>query len=466
MKQLTRPGKALPKRVFIDATYTLSSSKSSGIERVVRNLSRELRSLGQEGEIPDPILVVNQDGKFYAVDDEFTSSYQHLRESHQNVLSNTSGAYRSAAQAVCTVTRLRVLRKWLLPQAGHLGIFKLPHSLRAAKIRKGLASRNLPIDLGKEDLIILPDAYWINRLRSSVWPAAEIARQAGACVATVLYDLIPLTHPEFVGIKRRDAFLDYLTKAALNSDLLLAISDTVRDQVREFLPTLAPQSSEFCNDIRSFQLGAELEDVRGETRSHVTELFSETEKRPYLTVSTFDPRKNHTYLLNAFDRLWGQGEDVRLCLVGRIGSRCDDVVARVRSHPELGKRLYLLDDLSDCELQFCYRNARGVVFPSLVEGFGLPIVEALWFGKKTFVSDTPIHREVGRNDCTYFGLSNPAALVEAIQDWEQALIACPSPELPVRVPTTWEQSSRELCDHCLEAFTQRYRGPRKSAIAA
>jgi alpha-1,2-rhamnosyltransferase len=169
-------------------------------------------------------------------------------------------------------------------------------------------------------------------------------------------------------------------------------------------------------------------------------------------VATLDPRKNHSLVLDAFDLLWQSGSDVEICFVGRVGSRCDDLIERIRNHPQLGLRLHLFDDLADCELHHCYRHSRGAVFPSIVEGFGLPIVEALWHGKKTFVSDTEIHREVGQDDCCYFDLNAPQSLVDCIVDWERTLSDDSSWHPPTRRPATWGDSSEQFLEQCFQLF--------------
>jgi alpha-1,2-rhamnosyltransferase len=201
-------------------------------------------------------------------------------------------------------------------------------------------------------------------------------------------------------------------------------------------------------------LGAELRVVTGYVRPQIRELF-DGNSNSYLTVAAFDPRKNHAYLLDAFDLLWQQQPDLQLCLVGRIGSRCDQLIDRVAAHPKLGRQLHLFDDLSDAELQHCYRDARGVIFPSIVEGFGLPIVESLWFGRKTFVSDTAIHREVGRSDCCYFGLDCPSKLAHEILDWEREINRGACLQRKTRRPTTWRASCEQLLEHCLDSYAQR-----------
>ncbi|MBF4213185.1 glycosyltransferase, partial [Pseudomonas donghuensis] len=80
--------------------------------------------------------------------------------------------------------------------------------------------------------------------------------------------------------------------------------------------------------------------------------------------------KNHDYLLDAFELAWAAGSTARLCIAGRIGWKCDALLARVRNHPELNKRLFMFNDLSDTSLEHAYSHASALVFPSCVEGFG------------------------------------------------------------------------------------------------
>jgi O-antigen biosynthesis alpha-1,2-rhamnosyltransferase len=271
--------------------------------------------------------------------------------------------------------------------------------------------------------------------------------------------LIPLTHPQYVGTKRMQGFKQYLHHAIENSDALIAISKTVQEDVQEYIRLNRSHFRRVPKDVLSFTLGAELSLVEGGIRSELQALFkrqrslpegnigSLAPSNPYLMVATFDPRKNHHYLLDAFDRIWQNRSDLKLCLIGRVGSLCADVIDRIEHHPRLNKQLFLFNDIKDCELQYCYQNCRGVIFPSIVEGFGLPIVESLWFGKRTFASDTPIHREVGQKDCIYFDLESPDSLVQQIEAWEA--VADRTNTLPSRKLTSWEDSSRQLMDQCL-----------------
>ncbi len=438
-----------PMRLFVDASHTIATGKNSGIERVVRNILSECGRWCAEEGLPNPQVVTHHSNQFVCIDDQLANRFAKLASVESNVHRSLPKWYSRIANWICSRTNSTRVKKWVMPQAGHLGIFKLPHSAYMYFIRQSLAFNGKAIDPNENDLFVLPDAYWTKR---GVWQAAAAARKNGATVATVIYDLIPLTHPQYVGVKRMEGFRKYLHHAIENSDLLVTISQTVETEVKNYIQEHRSELSSVPSAIRHLTLGAELKLVEGDIRPDVLELFPNNgcESPPYLMVATFDPRKNHHYLLDAFDLIWKKRTDLRLCLIGRVGSLCEDVVQRIRNHPAYGKQLFAFHDIKDTDLQHCYKSCRGVIFPSIVEGFGLPIVESLWFGKKTFASDTPIHREVGKSDCVYFDLNDPSTLVSEIEKWE--LIADRSAgQLPMRKPTTWEECSRSLISHCVNA---------------
>ncbi len=438
-----------PERILIDASHTCASGKNSGIERVVRNILGECTRWCPSVGLPVPQLVVHEAGRFYPVEKGIQERFANLASFEANAQKSLPSWYLHVARGLCETSRSRKLQQWLLPQGGHLGAFKLFHSAFDRWTRKSLPWQSNSIEPNDRDLILLPDAYWTKR---GVWEAAQHARDAGATVATVVYDLIPLTHPQYVGPKRSIGFERYMRNVVQHSDLVSAISQTVRNDVQAFIDRHRGELEQVPSKLDHFMLGAQLNLVSGTVRPSITELFpaqasAQQESTPYLMVATFDPRKNHTYLLDAFDLLWNAKSDARLVLVGRVGSLCEDIMHRIRCHPMLGKQLFAFHDLKDSELQHCYQHCRGVIFPSIVEGFGLPIVESLWFGKRTFASNTPIHREVGGSDCVYFDLDSPQSLCKLVQEWESSSER--DAKLPTRRPTTWEESSQQLISQCL-----------------
>jgi glycosyltransferase involved in cell wall biosynthesis len=152
---------------------------------------------------------------------------------------------------------------------------------------------------------------------------------------------------------------------------------------------------------------------------------------PYLLcVGTPEPRKNLPALLEAFTLVRRAGRRVRLALVGadgwgdvRVGST-EGVVAFGR--------------VDDTELRDLYAHAEALVLPSLWEGFGLPVAEALATGCRVACSDIPALREVAGEDATYFDPSTPEAISEGI------LHALTQPRPHPRRGTSWDDAAASV----------------------
>ncbi len=127
-----------------------------------------------------------------------------------------------------------------------------------------------------------------------------------------------------------------------------------------------------------------------------------------LSVGTIEPRKNHTILLEAFDRL--EAKDAGLVIVGRKGWMADEVLAALTGHPDFGKRVFWLTALDDQALLSLYRHAYASVLPSQYEGYGLPVVEALSQGCVTVASDAGSLPEVAAGHAVFFRRGDGEAL--------------------------------------------------------
>ena len=166
----------------------------------------------------------------------------------------------------------------------------------------------------------------------------------------------------------------------------------------------------------------------------------------YLMVSTIEPRKNHAYLLDAFERIWAEDSEACLCFVGKIGWKTEQLIERIRQHPQFQKKLFMFNDLSDRELEHCYTHARSLVFPSYVEGFGLPLVEAMQRGLPAMASDIPVFREIGGDSMVYFDLEQPETLARLIRQFEESG-KFPAPlSLADWQWINWQQASQQLID--------------------
>ena len=125
-------------------------------------------------------------------------------------------------------------------------------------------------------------------------------------------------------------------------------------------------------------------------------------------VGTIEPRKGYDDALKAMEFFWASEEDVTLVIVGKTGWKTVKLQERLLSHPQQGSKLFWLKNVSDQVLQKLYEMANVVLVTSYGEGFGLPIVEAIYYTKPLLVRDIPVFREVvyGYKNIEYFSDGN------------------------------------------------------------
>jgi glycosyltransferase involved in cell wall biosynthesis len=137
-----------------------------------------------------------------------------------------------------------------------------------------------------------------------------------------------------------------------------------------------------------------------------------------LCVAQHRRNKNILFLLRVFERLLRAGRvaDRTLLVIVGIPGPETNAILRYLAKAKMADRVILLNGLSEEQLQWCYCNAELLLAPSLVEGFGLPVAEALLAGCRVICSDIPAFRELGGDHCLYIPLNATAeeAFVDAI----------------------------------------------------
>lgn len=136
-------------------------------------------------------------------------------------------------------------------------------------------------------------------------------------------------------------------------------------------------------------------------------------KRFALFVSTLEPRKNVLGLIDAFTRAAAAGYPGDLVLVGRWGWHTEAAQAALAASP-VRARVHHLDYLDRASLHAVLARAEALVFPSWLEGFGLPVVEAMACGTPVIVSDTTSLPEVAGDTALYVDPADPAAIAAAL----------------------------------------------------
>lgn len=212
----------------------------------------------------------------------------------------------------------------------------------------------------------------------------SFARMSGNRVVALGYDCIPIASAEAVPDFGSEVFAKYL--AALKyADTIIGISSSATAEFRGFGRML---------------------DAQGLPRPTVVECMlpvdapaAAADVRPadpplVLCVGSHGPHKNHLAVLYAAEVLWREGRRFELCFVGGSGWMSEDFDARVRHLRTIGRSLSVPSGVPDSELWNLYQRARFTVFPSLHEGFGLPVAESLHFGTPAITSNFGSMREI------------------------------------------------------------------------
>jgi glycosyltransferase involved in cell wall biosynthesis len=128
-------------------------------------------------------------------------------------------------------------------------------------------------------------------------------------------------------------------------------------------------------------------------------------------VSSFQTRKNHLTLLKAYAAV--SGKLPPLVLAGKSGDTLNDVKRFVQEH-QLSNRVQILTEVDNAELPLLYRAASWFVYPSMIEGFGIPLIEAAHAALPMAVNDIPVFKELASDDAILFNASEVDAFSEAL----------------------------------------------------
>lgn len=288
-------------------------------------------------------------------------------------------------------------------------------------------------------------------LSAHLFPQAEAElrkfRLAGARVYFVVYDIIPLLHPQFTVAGISDAFEVWLQSLAREADGLLCISAAVAEEVQAWLNEHA--EARVLPEVRHFHLGADIENSSPSTGvpADAAAVLEKISRQPsFLMVGTVEPRKAQAQALAAFEQLWREGVPVHLVLIGKEGWMMEDFSRKVRAHPEFGQRLFWLEGISDEFLEQVYGAATCLIAASEAEGFGLPLIEAAQHRLPIIARDIPVFREVAGRHAYYFSGQQPETLAKAIRSWLALYQAGRAPQSSSMPWLTWQQSTKRLLD--------------------
>lgn len=237
-------------------------------------------------------------------------------------------------------------------------------------------------------------------------------RAKGGRAVAFVHDLIPITHPELSRAGEADkhrirmrAALEHCAGVILNSEATLRELDTFATIERLRLPPSL---------VAHLGITAHPSSRPSTSARPIAEPY-------FVVVGTIEARKNHHLLLQVWRRLVAvRGASApKLVILGQRGWEIENVVDLLERNEAVRSAVIEKPDATDAELADYVSHAQALLFPSMVEGYGLPLVEALALGVPVVASDLPVFRELAADLPIYVDpLDGPAweAHVESLLD--------------------------------------------------
>ncbi|BBP45088.1 mannosyltransferase A [Thiosulfatimonas sediminis] len=296
----------------------------------------------------------------------------------------------------------------------------------------------------------------------------------GVQVGFTLFDMLPLQFPDYFPEEVLPIYKNWL-RVIMQQDFVLTISESICVQLQSYLKKT--QSQLPMSKVYPLKLGADfipqapLEKSRIQAWQAAHGLVCFDQVPTFIMVGTIEPRKGHRQVLDVFTRLWQKGVQVQLVVIGKKGwcqpspaSHDSTVVEKTKSakalgelkgsqpiidqieqHPKYQQQLFWLQDVSDQELVIAYQTAQALIFASEGEGFGLPLVEAMFNQQAIIARELDVFREVAGEYPDYFRTSSQLyELLKAyIADWPKERVKHGG-QIVDESPWLWKNTAQQL----------------------
>jgi glycosyltransferase involved in cell wall biosynthesis len=217
--------------------------------------------------------------------------------------------------------------------------------------------------------------------------------------AVTLHDLYPYDIPSNFGFPKVVFNRVVLRQSLTNASAIACVSEATRQRLSAMMPSLLPKAVTICNCAESGP------------PPRLPAFAATWADQPFLLcVAQHRRNKNVLLALRVFQRALRTGQiarTMRLVIVGLPGPESAKI-HRFVNRAKLKHSVVFVDGISDAELAWCYRHAELLLAPSIIEGFGLPVLEAQLAGCRVVCSEIPAFREVASPACRFVSLDQDA----------------------------------------------------------
>lgn len=292
----------------------------------------------------------------------------------------------------------------------------------------------------KHDTLILLGAGWnemnvLRRLR-------ELKQDIGFCISQHINDILPIYQPHLFASELPKYFLPYIKLALETADVITVISKATKRDVETFCEQQGVLKKP---EVAVVRLGDNPQvDITPSKPKDVA-----ADEKFILAVGTFEIRKNYQLLYQAIKLAELENRMMpKIVIAGRRGWLTEDLRHVLANDPFVKAHIIWLNDVNDSELKWLYDRCMFTVFPSLAEGWGLPIAESLGYGKMCVASGVSSMLEIGEGLVDYFLPYDARECMEKIIHYsnENLYLAKNEEVAKLYKVFSWDASYKQLVD--------------------
>lgn len=248
------------------------------------------------------------------------------------------------------------------------------------------------------------------------WTSPVAIRSRKSLNIYTIHDLIPLRMPHSTLDDKR-AFFDMCKEIAQKADHILTVSESSRV---DFINMFGADPNRISNTYQSVHISPDILNKSIESTAKTLENnFSLKWKDYYLFFGAIEPKKNVLRLVEAYIRSGSKRPLVIVAGRSWLAEPETDLLEQMAKPESFGSGIRRLEYLPASVLQDVVRGARGVLFPSLMEGFGLPVLEAMQLGTAVITSDNGALSEVTGEAALAVTATETSLIAEAISALDQ-----------------------------------------------
>jgi len=243
-------------------------------------------------------------------------------------------------------------------------------------------------------------------------------------IITNVFDVLPLTNPEWFMPHMVTSFKERFEIACKYSDLLVVNCNHTKNEIQRFIEANLHLKTWKCriSVVSLWDVASNLDlQVGTDKNNHQSVLDTFQSLEPLLIlISTIEPRKGHIELIDASKNAWDAGARFNLVLIGQLGWVDAPTLNKFQNFlKEFESRAIWIETADDEFLARTLKSADLLVSPSLGEGFGLPVAEALKFSVPVLANAIPAYKEIFGNQAVFYGIDEEySTLTSALCDIE------------------------------------------------